>query len=406
MYLFYYFRSMPASVISLYKKAYSGLSQKTWYLSLVMLVNRSGTMVVPFLTMYCTQKLGLTITQAGNVLACYGMGAITGGLIGGKITDVFGFYKMQVFALLLGGCMFIILGYVHSYEWLCFTTFILSTCNDSFRPANAAAIAHYSEPENRTRSYSLNRLAINLGWAVGGTLGGFIAAQNYQWLFWVDGCTNILAAFLLLWLLPYVKTGSRQSSAIKKEKAASAYRDKTYIFFLLATILFASCFFLGFTMQPPFFKQEWHFGEEFIGVLLALNGVIIVIIEMVLIYKIENAKSPANIIAIGVITVGIGFALVNVLPQAAWVALLSIIFFTVGEMFSMPLMNTFWVSRSNENNRGQYASLYTVAWSIAQIAAPALGGRMVQQYGFATLWYSALAVCAVSAVCFSVLKKK
>ena len=127
---------------------------------------------------------------------------------------------------------------------------------------------------------------------------------------------------------------------------------------------------------------------------------------MVLIYKIENAKSPANIIAIGVITVGIGFALVNVLPQAAWVALLSIIFFTVGEMFSMPLMNTFWVSRSNENNRGQYASLYTVAWSIAQIAAPALGGRMVQQYGFATLWYSALAVCAVSAVCFSVLKKK
>lgn len=397
---------MPASVISLYKKAYSGLSQKTWYLSLVMLVNRSGTMVVPFLTMYCTQKLGLTITQAGNVLACYGMGAITGGLIGGKITDVFGFYKMQVFALLLGGCMFIILGYVHSYEWLCFTTFILSTCNDSFRPANAAAIAHYSEPENRTRSYSLNRLAINLGWAVGGTLGGFIAAQNYQWLFWVDGCTNILAAFLLLWLLPYVKTGSRQSSAIKKEKAASAYRDKTYIFFLLATILFASCFFLGFTMQPPFFKQEWHFGEEFIGVLLALNGVIIVIIEMVLIYKIENAKSPANIIAIGVITVGIGFALVNVLPQAAWVALLSIIFFTVGEMFSMPLMNTFWVSRSNENNRGQYASLYTVAWSIAQIAAPALGGRMVQQYGFATLWYSALAVCAVSAVCFSVLKKK
>lgn len=396
---------MPASVISLYKKAYSGLSKKTWYLSFVMLVNRSGTMVVPFLTMYCTQKLGLSITQAGNVLACYGMGAITGGLIGGKITDVFGFYKMQVSALLLGGCMFIVLGYMKSYEWLCIATFILSTCNDSFRPANAAAIAHYSDPENRTRSYSLNRLAINLGWAVGGTLGGFIAARNYQWLFWVDGCTNILAAFLLLWLLPYVKTGSRQSSTIKKEKAVSAYKDKTYLFFLLATILFASCFFLGFSMQPPFFKQEWHFGEEFIGVLLALNGVIIVIIEMVLIYKIENAKAPTSIIALGVITVGVGFAIVNVLPVAAWVGILSIIFFTVGEMFSMPLMNSFWVGRTSESNRGQYAALYTVAWSIAQIAAPALGGRIAQNYGFATLWYAALVMCFISSACFFSLKK-
>ena len=363
-------------------------------------------MVVPFLTMYCTQKMGLTITQAGNVLACYGLGAVTGGLIGGKITDTFGFYKMQLASLLLGGCMFMVLGQVKNYEWLCFTTFILSVCNDSFRPANAAAIAHYSEPENRTRSYSLNRLAINLGWAVGGTLGGFIAAKNYQWLFWVDGATNIFAAFLLIKLLPYVKTGSRQSVHIKKEKAIPAWRDGTYIFFLIATILFASCFFLGFSMQPPFFNQEWHYGEVFIGFLLALNGIIIVIIEMVLIYKIEHAKSPTSIIALGVITVGFGFALVNVLPVAAWVAVLSIIFFTVGEMFSMPLMNTFWVSRSNENNRGQYAALYTVAWSIAQIAAPALGGRIVQHYGFATLWYAALAVCCVSGAGFFLLKQR
>ena len=159
-------------------------------------------------------------------------------------------------------------------------------------------------------------------------------------------------------------------------------------------------------MQPPFFKQEWHYGEEFIGILLALNGIIIVIIEMVLIYKIENSKSPNSIIALGVIIVGLGFALVNVLPVAAWVAVLSIVFFTVGEMFSMPLMNTFWVSRSNENNRGQYAALYTVAWSIAQIAAPALGGRIVQHYGFATLWYAALAVCCISGAGFFLLKMK
>lgn len=397
---------MPSSVIRLYKNAYTGLSRKTWYLSFVMMVNRSGTMVVPFLTMYCTQKLGLTITQAGNVLACYGMGAIAGGLIGGKVTDTFGFYKQQIVSLILGGIMFMVLGQVKQYEWLCFTTFILSTCNDSFRPANAAAIAHYSTEQNRTRSYSLNRLAINLGWAVGGTLGGFLAAKNYQWLFWVDGFTNIAAAVFMLLLLPYVKSGSRQATNKIKEKSISAYKDKTYIFFLIATILFASCFFLGFSMQPPFFKQEWHMGEEFIGILLALNGVIIVIIEMVLIYKIENSTYPNIIIAIGVIIVGVGFALVNVFSPSTWIALLSILFFTVGEMFSMPLMNTFWISRTKEHNRGQYASLYTVAWSIAQIAAPALGGRTVEHFGFSALWYGALIVCCISGAGFFLLKPK
>ena len=80
-------------------------------------------------------------------------------------------------------------------------TFILSLVNEAFRPANNTAIAQYSRPENRTRSYSLNRLAINLGWAIGGTLGGFIASFNYHLLFWIDGFTNIIAAIMLYYLL-------------------------------------------------------------------------------------------------------------------------------------------------------------------------------------------------------------
>jgi len=146
----------------LYKNAYNGLSRNTWYLSLVMLINRSGTMVIPFMTMYCTLSLHFSITQAGFVMGLFGLGAIAGAIIGGKTTDRFGFYPQQVASLLLGGIMFIVTGYQHSYVSLCISTFILSVCNESFRPANATAIAFYSNQENRTRSYSLNRLAINL----------------------------------------------------------------------------------------------------------------------------------------------------------------------------------------------------------------------------------------------------
>src|SRR6185312_16333118 len=87
------------------------------------------------------------------------------------------------------------------YPLICGCAFLLSMVNEAFRPANSTAIATYSKEENRTRSYSLNRLAINLGWAVGNAIGGLLASINYHLLFWVDGGTNIIGALLLWYFL-------------------------------------------------------------------------------------------------------------------------------------------------------------------------------------------------------------
>jgi len=43
---------MFSSSLRTYRNAYTGLSRSTWLLSLIMLINRSGTMVVPFMTLY------------------------------------------------------------------------------------------------------------------------------------------------------------------------------------------------------------------------------------------------------------------------------------------------------------------------------------------------------------------
>ena len=75
-------------------------------------------------------------------MALFGAGAITGAYIGGRITDKFGFYSQQLASLLLGGIMFIVTGFLHTYFSLCIGTFILSFCNESFRPANASAVAY------------------------------------------------------------------------------------------------------------------------------------------------------------------------------------------------------------------------------------------------------------------------
>src|SRR5687768_9735910 len=261
-----------------YRNAYSGLSRSTWLLSLVMLINRSGTMVVPFMTLYLI-SLGYSLSEAGFVFGLFGIGAFTGAYFGGKLTDKIGFYPVQIITLLGGGVLFFVLGQMKTYSLICIFTYLLSFVNEAFRPANSTAIAFYSKEENRTRSYALNRLAINLGWALGSGLGGFIARIDYELLFWVDGVTNISAG-LLMWafLKPVNYKPVKQLEAGAGERL-SAYNDKAYLFFIVLTMLFAACFFQLFTNMPVFFKKDLHFPEPFIGLLMATNGIIIALVE-------------------------------------------------------------------------------------------------------------------------------
>src|SRR5579862_1077180 len=283
---------MLTRAFSLYRNAYSGLSRSTWLLSFVMLVNRSGTMVIPFMTIYLTQpSMGYSIGQAGFVMGLFGLGAVCGGFFGGKLTDTFGFHRVQLITLTGGGIMFMVLGQMKSYPLICVVTFVLSLVNEAFRPANSTAIAHYSKEENRTRSYSLNRLAINLGWAIGGAMGGILASINYHLLFWVDGGTNLVAMILLRYYLSPANNAATQQKKQEHTKInRSAYGDHPYLFFIAFTILFAACFFQLFTTLPVYYKNYLHLNEFYIGMLMALNGLIIVLVEMVLVFKMEGKK--------------------------------------------------------------------------------------------------------------------
>ncbi|MFD0748966.1 MFS transporter [Mucilaginibacter calamicampi] len=378
---------MLSYTAQLYKDAYSGLSKNSWYLSIVMLINRSGTMVVPFMSIYCIQQLHFTIVQAGSIMALFGVGALAGAFLGGKLVDKIGFYDMQVGALLSGGLFFILIGFLQSFVALAIGTFVLSLCNESFRPANSAAIAHYSNDTNKTRSYSLNRLAVNLGWAVGGGLGGFLASLSYHLLFWVDGCTNIVAAVLLLFLMPRAAV----AKTIKKPDTAtiktSAYKDNIYLAFIVLATLFAICFYQFMIMQPVFFKIDWHFSEQFIGFLMALNGGLIVVIEMVMIHKLEGRRNKMVYIIGGVGLGGIAYILLNILPPGAAAAVIVVVLVTFAEMFAMPFMNSFWISRTTPHNRGEYAALYSMSWSAAQIVAPFFGSNVIAFGGFNLLWW-------------------
>jgi predicted MFS family arabinose efflux permease len=379
---------MLSATAKTYRNAYAGLSRETWLLSLIMLINRSGTMVIPFMTLYLTsEEMGYSVGDAGIVFGMFGAGAFCGAWLGGRLTDKIGFYPVQLFTLTVGGLLFMVLGQMKSYPLICSFTFLLSFVNEAFRPANSTAIAAYSKEENRTRSYALNRLAINLGWAVGSGVGGFIANIDYELLFWVDGFTNMGAALLMWLVLKPVGHQRTVKEKIDDPLVRSAYKDKTYLSFAIITMLFACCFFQLFNNLPVYFEKDLHFSKPFIGVLMATNGIIIALVEMVLIYKLEGKRKSIIYITLGVFLVGLSFLTLNLPGAAVPIAIAMIVMVTMGEILSMPFMNSYWIARTQPSNRGQYAALYTMAWSAAQTLGPMGGAQLADHAGFAVLWW-------------------
>jgi len=396
---------MIKTTVTAYRNAYSGLSRSTWLLSLIMLINRSGTMVVPFMTLYLTSpEVGYSIGQAGIVFGLFGLGAFCGAYFGGKLTDKIGYYPVQLITLTGGGILFILLGQMKTYPLICIFTFLVSFVGEAFRPANSTAIAFYSSAENRTRSYALNRLAINIGWAVGSATGGVLAKINYELLFWVDGITNIAAAaVMLMFLKPVIQKASKESQQ-PAIPLISAYRDRTFVIFILVTTVFASCFFQLFTNLPVYFKNNLHLSEPSIGFLMAINGVIIALIEMVLVYKLEGKRKSTVYITAGVALVGFSFLFLNVPGPGLIVATIMIIAVTFGEILSMPFMNSYWIGRTQITNRGQYAALYTMAWSAAQTLGPVGGAQVAQHLNFTFLWWIVGGLSILAAIAFRKLK--
>ena len=149
--------------INLYRESFEGLRAEVWYLSLVLLINRAGAMVIPFLTVYLTSKRGFTFEDAGLIMSSFGIGSVLGSYVGGWITDKFGFYRVQQWTLVGSGFLFWVLGQQTTFWGMSIGIFVLSTVMDAFRPANQAALAFYSNPKNRARAYGLLRLAVTPG---------------------------------------------------------------------------------------------------------------------------------------------------------------------------------------------------------------------------------------------------
>ncbi len=371
--------------------AYTGLPRTIWLLAIVNLVNRCGGMVVAFISLYLTQHLHFTLQQTGYVLGFFGAGALAGAFVGGRLTDRLGYYPVQLWSLILNGVVLISLLWVHDFWAMCAAIFTMSLVGDAFRPANAIAIARYSSAETRTRSISLMRMAFNIGWTLAPALGGLIAhTLGWSWLFWIDGLTCILAALMLLWLIP---PGSNKTNAAAEpvkaaEVAQSPYRDRPFMAFMLLNLVGALVFMQMIWTIPIFFKQGYHWDEGRIGAVMALNGLFVFLVEMPLIFRIEGRRPLLFFVRFGLIMYALAFVCFFLPSSNAWLPALSfMLFISIGEIFVMPFSSNYVYGRAmSRGSSGQYMGVYGMSYSIANIMAPLMSTQIIAAWGYPTLW--------------------
>lgn len=401
---------MFRSIFEIYKKAFVGLSAEIWLLSLATFINRAGTMVVPFIALYLTEDLKLTLTQVGWVMTCFGLGSMVGAYLGGKLSDVFSFYKVMVGTLFLSGIAFIFLFHVKSFYGFCVAIFILMIIADSFRPAIFAAISAYSKPENRVRSISLVRLAINLGFSLGPAAGGILIYYlEYHSLFIIDGITCISAAVTIMLLLSPKKRKlvDDKTNVITKDTSPydSVWKDKPYLLMMVMLFIVDLVFIQLFANVPLFYREVHHLTEKTIGLLLAMNGVIIFLFEMPLVSIIDGKGiHKLKVLMISILLMGFSYVFLN-FGVFLFILVLSMVLITIGEMLGFPFSNSFALDRAPKNKVGTYMGLYTIAFSASHVIGPNVGLRISDHYGFAVTWYIMGMLSLIAALICIVLYK-
>ncbi len=371
-----------------YIESFKDLSKEIWYLSIISLVNRAGTMVIPFLSLYLKKDMGFSDTDIGSIFAFFGIGSLIGSWLGGKLTDIFGFYKVMVASLFLTGLCFISLQYIDSFWGFCIGILVTMSIADSFRPAIFVAIKAYSKPENQTRSVGLIRLAINAGMGIGPTLAGLIIVlKGYNILFWIDGLTCIIAILLFKYLVkdPKVKPSETRKKYQNLDKNI-VYKDFTFWIHSAICFLFGMAFFQLFTTLPLYYDEIFHLNEFKIGVILFLNVAIIVVFEMPLLSYLEKQLIPVpKYIMVSCVLLTLSFL---VLYQNFWIGVLiiSIILMTLSEMLGFPYTNRFALNRAKEGLEGSYMAMYAMSFSLAHIFSPKIGLSIIHHFGYQINW--------------------
>ena len=385
------------------------LPREVWYLCLAILINRAGTMVLPFLTLYLTLNRKFSPGTAGLALTIYGMCAIVIAPLAGRFSDRFGGLRIMKLSLILSGLILFVFPFMGSLIGIYIVCGLWAIASEAFRPPSMAIIGDLAGPERRKAAFALSRLAINLGMSIGPVIGGFLAMRSYQLLFYVDGTTSLLAGFLLV-VLPW-RTLHRDNRALREAaereqptegsetkatlRYADVLKDRHFTYFLLAMLPIELVFFQTLAAMPLFLVRELQMTEAGVGLLFAINTVIIIVVEV----PLNNAMADwphRHALALGALLIGIGFGAL-ILIDGVIGAAATVVVWTFGEMIFLPASAAFVSDIAPREQAGAYMGLYTMGFSVALAIGPWLGTEILENFGSSAVWVGTFLCSCVTA---------
>ncbi len=368
-----------------------GLPRPAWVLFGGTFVNRFGTFVMPFLAIYVT-RLKFSATQAGLAISLYGAGTILASMLGGHLADRIGRRHTIALSMLGSAAAMMALSQARSFPAIVTCAFFVGLAGELYRPAASALLGDLVTPEQRVVAFGMYRFAINLGFAIGPATAGFLADRSFFWLFAVDAATSLAYGVVALFALPH---GVRSSASQEKtgEALAVALRDRAFVLFLIATFFLTWVEFQVTSTVPLYIQSLGHSAATY-GMLMSLNGVIIVTLELVLIAWTQ--RFPAQtMIAVGYALTGIGFSLMAVAHGVPMLAM-TVVIWTLGEMIYAPVTGAYVTTLAPERYRGRYMGLWHLMWSMGLLIGPATG-TMLLEYNPNVLWGACLVMGLLAA---------
>lgn len=384
-----------------------GLPKEMWLLTIAVLINRAGTMVLPFLMLYLTKSMGIAPPKASLALIAHGVGGLITAPIAGRVADVFGAERVMKISLICSGLALFFFPFISNFYLIVLMVFIWSVISEAFRPACLAIISDLVSTEKLKPAFALNRLAINLGMSIGPAVGGLLASFSFSLIFIIDGITSLLAGIILFFSLnlagktiyhPSKKTSKpdSDSSNTTNNHNLAPLKNRPFIYFLVALVPTVLVFFQLESTAPLFLVRDLKISEATFGLLFSLNTLIIVSLEIPL-NAITNRWSYNRSLALGCLLVAIGFgtmALVTGVISAA----ITVVIWTFGEMILFPASSAYVAEVSSASKKGEYMGIYTMFFGFGATFAPIFGTTMLENVGASTLWLTCLIFGIISSI--------
>ncbi|MFJ4874033.1 MDR family MFS transporter [Streptomyces sp. NPDC088745] len=386
------------------RESVSGLPREFWWLWTSTLVNRMGAFVATFMALYLTLDRGYSATYAGLVAALHGLGGVVSSLVAGVMADRLGRRPTMLVAQVSTALSVALLGFMEHPVAIAGVAFLVGMASNASRPAVQAMMADIVKPTDRVRAFSLNYWAINLGFAISSTGAGFLAEYSYRAGFLIEAAMTLVCAVVV-----FVKLPESRPERTVQQKADEAgvglgtvLRDGRFMSVVGLSFLVALIFQQGYVALPVAMGTDGFSSSDF-GTAIAVNGVLIVALQIPVTRFIEH-RDPRRLLVVSSLLAGYGFGL-TAFAGSLGVYVLTVCVWTLAEIVNSPIQTGLVVRLSPVHGRGRYQGMYTMSWAVAALAAPLLGGYVIDRFGSAWLWGACAVIGMVAAAGYWLLMR-